>query len=91
VCLTSDQRAAFIGFDIWPIKAAAQTGRCVKHYLKERLRASAGAGAKRGGLKGAQYVQEKKYPLIISDERVSLRHLNLMTLPIYRGFFSFWS
>ena len=80
MCLTSDQRAAFIGFDIWPIKAAAQTDRCVKHYLKERLRASTGAGAKRGGLKGAQCAQEKKYPLIIYDERVSLRHLNLMTL-----------
>ena len=28
----------------------------------------------------------KKYPLIISDERVSLRHLNLMTLALWRPF-----
>jgi hypothetical protein len=43
-------------------KTAAQTDRCVKHYLKERLRASTWAGAKRGGLKGAQCVQEKNTP-----------------------------
>jgi len=43
-------------------KTAAQTDRCVKYYLKERLRASTWAGAKRGGLKGAQCVQEKNTP-----------------------------
>ncbi len=32
------------------------------------------------GFKGTQSFLKKKYPLIISDERVSLSHLNLMTL-----------
>jgi hypothetical protein len=62
VCLTSDQQAAFIGFDIWPIKAAAQVGRRVKHICR------------------------KKYPLTISDERVSLSHINLMTLGLIPDF-----
>ena len=38
------------------------------------------------GLK-AHNVFKKKYPLIISDERVSLSHLNLMTLSARETFF----
>ena len=37
------------------------------------------------GLK-ARNLLRKKYPLIISDERVSLSHLNLMTLREIGGF-----
>ena len=39
------------------------------------------------GLK-AHNVFKKKYPLIISDERVSLSHLNLMTLFARETFFT---
>ena len=39
------------------------------------------------GLK-ARNLLRKKYPLIISDERVSLSHLNLMTLGLVPEFFS---
>ena len=38
------------------------------------------------GLK-ARNLLRKKYPLIISDERVSLSHLNLMTLRETGAFF----
>ena len=77
VCPSSDQKAAFIGFDIWPIKAAAQIGRRVKGITKN-FSAHPGAGVKRGGIESAR--SRKKYPLTISGERVSLSHLNLMTL-----------
>ena len=83
VCPSSDQKAAFIGFDIWPIKAAAQIGRRVKGITKN-FSAHPGAGVKRGGIESAR--SRKKYPLTISGERVSLSHLNLMTLGSCRGF-----
>ena len=83
MCPSSDQKAAFIGFDIWPIKAAAQIGRRVKGITKN-FSAHPGAGVKRGGIESAR--SRKKYPLTISGERVSLSHLNLMTLPMQEGF-----
>ena len=42
------------------------------------------------GLK-AHNVFKKKYPLIISDERVSLSHLNLMTLLSQRTIFDIFA
>ena len=84
MCPSSDQKAAFIGFDIWPIKAAAQIGRRVKGITKN-FSAHPGAGVKRGGIESAR--SRKKYPLTISGERVSLSHLNLMTLASRPGFF----
>jgi len=61
-------------------KTAAQNSRCVKCFMKVfrapgRGRVQGGAGLKARALK-----IRKKYPLIISDERVSPRQLNLMTL-----------
>ena len=82
MCPSSDQKAAFIGFDIWPIKAAAQIGRRVKGITKN-FSAHPGAGVKRGGIESAR--SRKKYPLTISGERVSLSHLNLMTLAFDAG------
>jgi len=49
-------------------------------FLMEKLCARRGRAQVGAGLK-AHNMYKKKYPLIISDERVSLRHLNLMTLP----------
>jgi hypothetical protein len=47
--------------------------------------------ARRGaGLKARALMIRKKYPLINFDERVSLRHLNLMTLSFGGAFFTFW-
>ena len=86
MCPSSDQKAAFIGFDIWPIKAAAQIGRRVKGITKN-FSAHPGAGVKRGGIESAR--SRKKYPLTISGERVSLSHLNLMTLALNRLHFLF--
>ena len=63
---------------MWPIKAAAQSSRRVKCFLNN-LRARMGRVPSGVGLK-ARNELKKKYPLIISDERVLPSHLNLMTL-----------
>jgi len=78
--------AAFIGFNIWPIKAAAQNGRCVKCFKKVFRAPGRGRVQGGAGLKARIYSRRKKYPLTISDERISLRHLNLMTLALSAGF-----
>jgi hypothetical protein len=59
-------------------KAAAQSSRRVKCFLNN-LRARMGRVPSGVGLK-ARNELKKKYPLIISDERVLPSHLNLMTL-----------
>jgi hypothetical protein len=55
--VASITRVAFTGFDIWPVKAAAQFGCCVKRNSKLFL-----LRARRGGHKGARKSVKKIPP-----------------------------